>query len=152
VSSTNSGWANLGRNGQVDPCGGTLAPSSTHLAAWCLVLGALTHYLVGSDLSSLVVTCCPPAAPARQRGVSGHHRHMSCRGVGQKPIHRTDIPRRRTHQSRLLGRRLPFPQHKLDPWCRALASRLPKCGTEIAIAILREVFSNSVFILNRTLL
>jgi hypothetical protein len=43
-----------------------------------------------------------------------------------------------------------LPQHKLNPWFRALASRLPESGREIAI--LHEASSDSVFIVNCTLL
>ena len=46
----------------------------------------------------------------------------------------------------------PFPQHKIEPWFRALTTRLPKTDKEKEIAILHEGSSDSLFIVNRILL
>jgi hypothetical protein len=44
----------------------------------------------------------------------------------------------------------PFPQHKLEPWHHALATRVPGAGT--GTTVLYEISSGSTFIVNRTLL
>lgn len=46
----------------------------------------------------------------------------------------------------------PFPQRKFGPWFQALTTRLPKTDKDIAVAILHEDSSDSLFIVNRILL